>query len=144
MSRRIADHIRSNVVGYVAVFLALTGVSYAASLPANSVKSKTIKNGQVKTKDIAGGAVTSSDLAAGSVGTAAVQDNSLTGVDIDESSLSGVNAAQVGGLAAPQLQRRISGGCPAGGAIRSVNPDGTVACETGTGGDITEVTRAPG
>ncbi len=54
MSRRIADHIRSNVVGYVAVFLALTGVSYAASLPANSVKSKTIKNGQVKSKDIAG------------------------------------------------------------------------------------------
>lgn len=46
-------HIRSNVVGYVAVFLALTGVTYAAGLAPNSVRSKHIKNGQVKAADVA-------------------------------------------------------------------------------------------
>ncbi len=40
MSSSISSHIRSNVVGYVAVFLALGGVSYAAGLQPNSVRSK--------------------------------------------------------------------------------------------------------
>jgi hypothetical protein len=44
----IASHIRANVVGYVALFLALGGVSYAAGLAPNSVKSKHIKNGQYR------------------------------------------------------------------------------------------------
>lgn len=50
--------------------MALTVVpaTAATSLPKNSVKSKTIKDGQVKTKD--------------------VKDNGLTGADIDEATLS--------------------------------------------------------
>jgi hypothetical protein len=40
MSGSINCHIRSNVVGYVAVFLALSGGAYAAGLKADSVKSK--------------------------------------------------------------------------------------------------------
>lgn len=39
----IRTHLRSNVVGYVALFLALTAGAYAAGLPKNSVKSKQIK-----------------------------------------------------------------------------------------------------
>ena len=42
---RIRDHLRSNLVAYVALFVALGGTSYAAvSLPANSVGTRQIKN----------------------------------------------------------------------------------------------------
>jgi hypothetical protein len=45
MLNRVVQHIRSNVVAYVALFVALGGTSYAAlNLPANSVGSKQIKN----------------------------------------------------------------------------------------------------
>ncbi len=50
MSRRIGKHVRSNVVGYVAVFLALTGTAWA--LERNSVRSRHIVNGQVKGADV--------------------------------------------------------------------------------------------
>jgi hypothetical protein len=42
---RIATHLRHNIVGYVALFVALGGTSYAAfSLPANSVGGRQIRN----------------------------------------------------------------------------------------------------
>jgi len=45
MLNRVVQHIRSNVVGYLALFVALGGTSYAAlNLPANSVGTKQIKN----------------------------------------------------------------------------------------------------
>jgi hypothetical protein len=65
---RISQHLRQNVVAYVAVFLALGGIGYAAGLQKNSVKSKHIKDGQVRSDDVA--------------------DDSLTGQDVLESSLS--------------------------------------------------------
>jgi hypothetical protein len=98
-------------VGYVALFLALNAGAYAVTAaPKNSVRSKSIKNGQVKTKDLAdesvdeaklaqsaittpklgNGAVTNPKLANSSVDAANVQSNSLTGGQINESSLRGV------------------------------------------------------
>jgi hypothetical protein len=50
---------------------------------------------------------------------------------------------QLGGQAAASYQLLITGACPAGQAIRVVNPDGTVVCET-AGGDITGVTAGTG
>ncbi|MFI5038923.1 MAG: hypothetical protein ACHQCG_03190, partial [Solirubrobacterales bacterium] len=45
MLNRVVQHIRSNTVAYVALFVALGGTSYAAlKLPANSVGTKQIKN----------------------------------------------------------------------------------------------------
>ena len=66
----ISRYIRENILGFVAIFLAMGGIAVAAGLPKNSVKSKQIKNGQVKSVDVA--------------------DNALTGVDINESSLQGI------------------------------------------------------
>ena len=58
MFSRIIRHTRSNVVGYLALFLALGGTAYA--LDRNSVESKHIVNGQVKEVDLAANAVSNS------------------------------------------------------------------------------------
>lgn len=68
MARRIRAHIRSNVVGYVAVFIALSGSAYAAvTLERNQVKSKHIGPGQVREPDLAANSVTSAKVADGSL-----------------------------------------------------------------------------
>jgi hypothetical protein len=63
----VTRHLRSNLVGYVALFIALSAGAYAAGLPKNSVKSKQIKDGQVKMADIAANAVDGSKVADGSL-----------------------------------------------------------------------------
>lgn len=58
--RRLRHHIQQQLVGYLALFVALGGVSYAAvTLPANSVGSKQIKAKGVKAADLAANAVSS-------------------------------------------------------------------------------------
>lgn len=75
MFARARTHLSyANVMATVAVFIALGGGAWAAfKLPANSVKSKNIKDGQVKSADVA--------------------DDGLKGADIDESSLGEVPSA---------------------------------------------------
>ena len=80
MANRIRDHIRSNVVGYVALFVALSGTAYAVDGPLpgqNQVGSQDIINSEVKTLD--------------------VLDNTLTGADVNEASLSQVPRARLWG-----------------------------------------------
>jgi hypothetical protein len=75
MAGKFSSHVRSNVVGYVAVFIALSGTTYAAvQLPKNSVKAKQIK--------------------ANAVGTSEAKDNALTGQDVNEATLGQVPSAQ--------------------------------------------------
>jgi hypothetical protein len=58
MSRRITSHIRSNVVGYAALFVALSGTAYAVGqLPKNSVGTKQIKNNAVNGAKVADGSL---------------------------------------------------------------------------------------
>ena len=67
--RRILDHIRSNIVGYVALFVALGGTSYAAmSLPAGSVGTQQLRNGAVTSKKLANGSITPGKLDARTLG----------------------------------------------------------------------------
>jgi hypothetical protein len=81
MKNGISNHIRSNIIGYVALFVALSASAYA--LPGtNTVDSGDIVNGQVKATDIGTGQVGPTDLAAGSVNSAKVATNSLTGADL--------------------------------------------------------------
>jgi hypothetical protein len=72
-SVRAGEHIRRNAVAYVALFVALSGTSYAASkiktgdIKKNAITSKLVKDGQIATADLADQAVTEQKLAAGAV-----------------------------------------------------------------------------
>lgn len=85
----------ANVVATLALFIALGGVSYAAtSLPKNSVTSKSIKKNAVTSVKIKKAAVTSDKVKNGSLTGTDVKGKSLTGAQINESTLGTVpNAA---------------------------------------------------
>jgi hypothetical protein len=89
----------SMVVALLALFVALSGVAWAASVAKNSVTSKSIRNGQVKSADVKDGDLRSIDVRDGELGSADVRDNSLTGADIDEGTLSspGIDGIAAGG-----------------------------------------------
>src|SRR5437588_6683367 len=45
--KRFLDHLRTNVIGYLALFIALGGTSYALTLPAGSVGTRQLRNHSV-------------------------------------------------------------------------------------------------
>jgi hypothetical protein len=67
MARSIVGYLRTNVLGVIAIFIALGGSAYAAGLAKNSVKSRQIKAGAVRNSDLADSAVTSPKVADGSL-----------------------------------------------------------------------------
>ena len=93
MSSRIRNHIRGNVVGYVALFLVLTGGTAQALDGSNTVFSDDIVDAQVMTADVRNGAITTSKIAADAVRTGRVADNNLTSADIAAQSLTGDDIA---------------------------------------------------
>ncbi len=60
---RVRDHLRQNVVGYVALVVALVGVPTAWAVGKNTVGSKQLKPRAVKRADLAANAVTSRKVA---------------------------------------------------------------------------------
>ena len=89
MAASLARHIRNNVVGYIALVVALSGVAYASH---EDIRSSDIVNDQVKSVDVRdddrnGGGLTASDLRKDSVRSSEVDNNSLTGADINETTL---------------------------------------------------------
>jgi hypothetical protein len=79
---RIIGHLRGNAVGYVALFSALGGTSYAAV---------NLKPGSVRTNALANGAVTHSKLAASSVDERNLVKRSLTAADFKPGALKTLN-----------------------------------------------------
>jgi hypothetical protein len=123
----IRNHLRSNVVGYVALFaFAIGGVAQA--LPGkNTVDSGDIKNGQVKTRDLNANAVKGSRVKDGTLSGADIGDGTLTGVEIGDGSLTPAD------IDTSLIQRRVSGTCATGSALSSIGADGTVGCASFSG-----------
>jgi len=81
MSSRIRDHIRSNVVGYLAVFIALSGTAFAVDGPLPGVN-------QVGSEDIINGEVHTSDLGSSSVATGKIANGGVTALDLADDVIS--------------------------------------------------------
>jgi|SRR5215218_7182015 len=68
MAGKLAAHIRGNLVGYVALFVALGGTSYAAiRLPADSVGTRQVKNNAITSGKVRDGALRTQDFATGTL-----------------------------------------------------------------------------
>jgi hypothetical protein len=130
MTARIRTHVRANVVGYVALFFALTSGAYALG-GKNTVNSGDIIDDQVKTADVRDdtlnhGGLQAVDLRPDSVGTTEVADGSLGGADIGDGTLSGVYVND-NSLTGADVSEATLGQVPAavlGGLGRSQNGGG--------------------
>lgn len=84
MPGRLGNHIRGNVVAYIALFFAIGGVSYAAvDLAKNSISAREIKRNAVRASEIKRNAVRSSE----------VKKDALKGSDVNEATLAAVPSA---------------------------------------------------
>jgi hypothetical protein len=99
MRGRAGEYIRGNLLGMVAIFIALGGVAWGASKPTtatapkDSVVSRSIKDGQVKSDDLANNAVSSNTVKNHSLTGAELAADSVGGDQIDEDSLGPVPSA---------------------------------------------------
>ena len=104
VSSRMREHLRSNLVGYLALFVALTiAPAWGATLRNGSVTTKKLRNGAVTAKKVKTGAITGPKLAANSVDGSKVVNNSLTGADVNEATLTGVPGGPPSGTAGGEL-----------------------------------------
>jgi hypothetical protein len=84
---RFSQHVRSNLVGYLALFVALGGTAWATNGPLqgrNTVGSADILNGEVKAPDIGNNAVSAPEIKNASSGSDAVDADLLDGFDSDD------------------------------------------------------------
>jgi len=65
MGGTVGVHVRGNAVAYVALFIALGGTSYAATLPRNSVGSKQLKANAVTSAKVKNRSLRATDFATG-------------------------------------------------------------------------------
>ena len=139
MLAKLGSHVRHNVVGYIALFFALTGVAYAATLPKNSVGTAHLKKSAVTTPKVKKGAVTGPKLRANAVSGAKVKADSLSGLDINEGTLAKVPLATTADSAGTAGTAEVAKSIETGTVFsRTVpNPDGQetlliVSCGRGT------------
>ena len=120
MLHRIIRHVRGNAVGYVALFVALSGTAVAAGLRPGSVGTAQLKNRAVTGKKVAL--------------------RTLTGANIRLRTLGAVpDSNRLGHIPASGYQLRVTGTCSGNRAISQIFAAGTVSCRPVTGGAITRV-----
>jgi hypothetical protein len=162
MSTRIAAYMRANVLGLIAIFIALGGVAYAsnewtgdnivdgslttADYKNNDIRSGDLFDGTVKGVDLAAGAIPSDDecpfpgicfsstkIADRAVGATEISPGAVGSSEAAPNSLTGSDIDE-SALDSSVLQRRVDGSCAAGDSIRAVSGNGTVTCNQGPAG----------
>jgi hypothetical protein len=145
MLRSLASYLRQHHVGVLALFVALSGTAYAATLPINSVGTAQLKKNAVTAPKIKKNAVRAAKIRKNAVRTAKIRKNavtgakvradSLTGLDINESTLAKVPAAGTAdsATAAGVADRLASGDV---NSTTVMNPGGTLtpvqaSCDAG-------------
>jgi hypothetical protein len=123
----IRQHLRSNVVGYVALFFALGTGSAFALAGSNTVFSDDIVNNQVRSADVrddtlSAGGLRAIDLAGGSVGSSEVANGSLNDEDIGQGTFVAFSAT-IGTVPAQDCVYRDVTGINAQGDHLLLTPD---------------------
>jgi hypothetical protein len=130
------EHIRQNVVGYIALFCFAIGGTAVALPGTNKVDSGDIKAKNVKTSDLANGAVTNLKLGANAVDSATVLDNSLTGGDLANGAVTnpklGANAVD----SATVLDNSLTGGDIDESSLALPAPPTSLPPNGAAGGDL--------
>jgi len=125
MEGRIRDHIRSNVIGYLALFVALSGTAYAVDGPLpgqDQVGSADIINNDVQTADIKDANVATADIRTSAITGGKILDASVTGADVDESAVNGG-----GDVSGPLSNLQLGNGTVGRGELMSGGPLGVVS-----------------
>jgi hypothetical protein len=119
----------ANITSFLALFVALSGASYAAAiLPAASVGTKQLRTNAVTSRKIAANAVTHSKIAAQAVTGAQVAPGSLTGADINLTTLGKVPSAAVADSAGVA---RVKTDTATGTAVADSDVTATATCDPG-------------
>jgi len=109
MGTRIRHHIRSNVIGYIAIFLfAMSGTAFGLA-GSNTVFSDDIVNQEVKTDDIANGDVGIADLGVNSVGSGELNDGSVKSPEINDGTIATADIADGAVNSAKILDQSVTG-----------------------------------
>jgi hypothetical protein len=120
---KFRSHIRSNVVGYLALFVALGGTAYAVDGPlpgVDQVGSADIINSEVQSADIKDANVATADIRTGAITGGKILDGSVTGADVDESTLIGG-----GDVSGPLSNLQLGTGTVGRDQLRSGSGQGT-------------------
>ena len=89
MSRKLKGHVRSNAVAYLALFVALGGTSYAATLPRNSVGSAQIAKDAVTASEVRRDAVSTAEVKTGAIGSGELKDRAVQATDLAPGAIPG-------------------------------------------------------
>jgi len=134
VSSRIREHIRKNVYGMVAIFIALGGTAYAVDGPnpgVNTIGSEDIIGAEVKSSDIGNGLVSNIDLKNETIESGKIKDGTVAPTDLAPSPdwtplvLSADYDDASGAHTVPGCYRDIAGVVHYRGVAQHVNGTGT-------------------
>lgn len=138
LSETIGRHLRTNIVGYVALFVALSGTAIA--LPGKGgVKSDDLARNAVKAKAIQAAAITNAKLRDGAVTSSKVSDGAIVSGDLANSAVTEPNLADDAVSRRTIVAGTINGGKLANGSVDSqkVN-NGSLLAEDFAAGQLSD------
>lgn len=104
MAKRLRRHLQSNIVGYIALLVALGGTAYAAE----NIGGEDIRNGSIGSGDIRNGSLKGKDVAANTIQGQDVRNNSIQSQDVGEDSIQGRDVSEAT-LSVVEIKARARG-----------------------------------